>query len=270
MDLRSIVDSTRKYNFHSHTQFCDGRDTMEAIARSAVESGFVHLGFTPHSPVDILSPCNMDRKNVGAYLAEVSRLDRELPVSVYAGMEIDYLGPGRGPAAAYYQDLGLDFSIGSVHFIPSRRGDLVDIDGPFDRFRRNMADVFDNDLRYVVETFYDQSARMLAEGCFDILGHFDKIVQNAALYSPGLEQQGWYNDLVDSYIAGIVASGVIVEINTKARTRLGRFFPHERYWKRLRDAGVTLMVNSDVHEAPLVNASRDEVFAMLDSVEYGG
>ncbi|MDE6077773.1 MAG: hypothetical protein K2G29_08580, partial [Muribaculaceae bacterium] len=59
LDLRRVVATTDSYNFHTHGQFCDGRDTMEAMAKAASDAGLLHLGFTPHSPVPIKSPCNM-------------------------------------------------------------------------------------------------------------------------------------------------------------------------------------------------------------------
>lgn len=268
MNLTEIIHSTRNYNFHTHTQFCDGRSAMAEIAGRAVAEGFAHLGFTPHSPIAIESPCNMSRGDVAAFRAEAARLDADLPLKVYAGMEIDYLNPAHGPATPYFTDLNLDFSIGSVHFIPSQSGEYIDIDGNYERFARNMSRYFENDLRYVVETFFAQSAQMLERGGFDILGHFDKVAKNAAEYDPDIEQRGWYADLVDSYIDQIIGSGVIVEINTKAFGQDNRFFPHLRYWQRLVDAGAELAVNSDCHYSDLLTAGRDEAFRILSSIGY--
>lgn len=268
MNLKEILSITTQYNFHTHTQFCDGRDTMESIARAACDSGMKYLGFTPHSPIDIPSPCNMSREDVNKYMCEVDRLSRELPISIYTGMEIDFLSPSHGPAGHYYEDLGLDFCIGSVHFIPDPNGEYVDIDGSSERFARNMHSHFRDDLRYVVETFYNQSGEMLATGKFDILGHFDKVAQNASVFETDLEQQGWYNDLIDDYIKQIVSSDVIVEINTKARESSGRFFPHERYWRSLIDSGVTLAVNSDAHYFSRITAGRAEAFEILKTLGY--
>ncbi len=268
MDLTEIIHSTRHYNFHTHTQFCDGRSTMAEIAGQAVADGFTHLGFSPHSPIAVDSPCNMSRSDVASYRAEATRLGAELPLKVFTGMEIDYLTPAHGPSAPYFTDLGLDFAIGSVHFVPSQRGEYIDIDGSFERFARNMDMKFDGDLRYVVETFYDQSAEMLSRGGFDILGHFDKITKNAAVYDPDLEQHGWYTDLTAAYISEIIASGVIVEINTKAIDSDLRFYPHHSYWKQLTDAGVELAVNSDCHYADRINFGRDEAFRLLESYGY--
>lgn len=35
------------YNLHSHTQFCDGRASMEEMAAAAMAEGFSHWGFSP-------------------------------------------------------------------------------------------------------------------------------------------------------------------------------------------------------------------------------
>lgn len=265
MDIIKELGDATLYTLHSHTEYCDGRAQMEAFAREAVKRGFTHYGFTPHSPVPIVSPCNMTMENVPVYLAEAERIKREYGgrCKFYAGMEVDYLGDDWGPAHPYFASLGLDYTIGSVHFIPSRSGELIDIDGRFERFARNMREHFADDIRYVVETFYAQSREMLAAGGFDILGHFDKIAQNGSLYHRGLEDEEWYVKLVDDYIDQIVASGIVVEINTKARTDYGRIFPTERYVARLKSAGVPMIVNSDAHVPALINASRDYALGLL-------
>ncbi|MDP4119064.1 MAG: PHP domain-containing protein, partial [Bacillota bacterium] len=38
-----------KTNFHTHTVFCDGNDTVEELVRAAEEKGFDALGFSGHS-----------------------------------------------------------------------------------------------------------------------------------------------------------------------------------------------------------------------------
>lgn len=243
---------------------------MEAFAREAVKQGFTHYGFTPHSPIPIVSPCNMHRDNVGRYLGEVDRIRRDHAdegVTFLAGMEIDYLGDDEwGPASEYFQTIPLDYSIGSVHFIPSQEGIPVDIDGRFESFRRKMEEFFHGDIRYVVEKFYEQSIRMVEAGGFDIIGHLDKVGHNADHFSPGIEEEGWYCSLADELVERVIGSGVTVELNTKARREHGRFFPSERLLKRLVQARVPIIVNSDAHVPALIDASRDEAFVLLDSL----
>ncbi|MDE5687294.1 MAG: histidinol-phosphatase [Paramuribaculum sp.] len=266
IDFRNIVKDTDRYNFHSHTQFCDGRANMEQFAAAAAEAGFMHYGFSPHSPIPFESPCNMSFDAVAIYLDEFARLKQKYAeqTALYAGMEIDYLGKEWGPANDYFANVPLDFSIGSVHFIPSGEG-MVDVDGKFENFRMKMAKFFANDIRHVVETFYSQTHDMIDAGGFDIIGHYDKIGHNAAHFSPGIEETAWYKALVDDATDHIIAAGLTVEINTKARADHSRFFPAPRHWRRLAQSGATILVNSDAHYPELIDASRAEALQMLES-----
>ena len=258
MDFIKELNGNRLYTFHSHTEFCDGRAQMEAFAREALRQGFTHYGFTPHSPITIESPCNMTRDKVPRFLAEVGRIRAEYGdrCRFYAGMEIDYLGDEWGPSHPYFASLPLDYSIGSVHFIPAQDGGYIDIDGRFDSFQRKMKEHFHEDIRYVVETFFRQSHRMLDAGGFDIIGHLDKIGHNASHWKEGIENEPWYKHLADELIDHVTASGVTVEINTKAKADHNRIFPHERHLQRLMEAGVPVIVNSDAHVPALINAER--------------
>lgn len=286
MDFLKELGGSTRYNFHSHTEFCDGRAQIEAFAIEAVKQGFTHYGFSPHSPVPIESPCNMAEKNVPRFLAEVERIKRQYgdKCRFYAAMEIDYLNDSWGPSATYFRQLPLDYRIGSVHFIPSQDGQLVDIDGHFESFARKMHRFFHDDIRYVVETFYRQSRRMVLAGGFDIMGHLDKIGHNASLYRPGIEEEDWYRSLVDELLGLVIDRGLTVEINTKAYALTapenapghpatnpdgeGRLFPAKRHLSRLVAAGVPLLVNSDAHVPVLIDASRSEVLRMLAALPH--
>lgn len=242
---------------------------MEAFARKAVEDGFTDYGFTPHSPIPIESPCNMLTANVPRFFAEVSRIRQTYGdrCRFYAGMEIDYLGPEWGPASDYFSTLPLDYSIGSVHFIPSQQGQYVDIDGHFDSFMRKMGQHFHNDIRYVVETFYARSHDMIDAGGFDIIGHLDKIGHNASHFKPGIEDEEWYRRLADSLVDHVIASGVTAEINTKAWEPHGRLFPSPRLIRRLAEARVPIVVNSDAHVPALINAGRTHALSLLSEIQ---
>lgn len=264
-DLDSIL-STSRYNLHSHTQFCDGRGTMDQFARAAADAGILHYGFTPHSPVPFDTPCNMKADDVPAYLAEVERIRKKYDtVQFYAGMEIDYLGPDWGPAHPYFAGLDLDYSIGSVHFLPAKSDPsrFIDVDGRPERFVQYMHEYFDDDIEYVVEEFYRRSSAMVRAGGFDILGHLDKIGANASYYLPGIERRRRYLDALNALVDDVIASGVCVEINTKSLARTGRIFPRETVVARLYRAHVPLLVNSDTHYPDLINAGRPYALSLL-------
>ena len=270
-DIREIISSTRDYNLHSHTQFCDGRQPMAVMAAAAVAEGMRHYGFTPHSPIpdSVSSTCNMSSERVGEYIAEFNRL-KELhsgEIDLYLSMEIDYLGKKWGASHPYFNDLPLDYKLSSVHFIPDFEGKEIDVDGRPWHFAEKMHKNFDDDIRYVVDTFYARTIEMIEAGGFDMIGHFDKIGFNASSFSPGIEDEPWYRRHIDNVIDAIVASGIVVEINTKAWNVVRRLFPRVEYLPRLFDAGITVLVNSDAHYPDKVDAGRATGLEVLNKLE---
>lgn len=263
MDIKTITDiteRTERYNFHSHSEFCDGRAPIASIAKSAYKSGFEAWGVTPHSPIRMDSPCNMLKADAPHYIGEMDRLKSEYEgrMTLLTGMEIDFMSRDFGPHIDYFLNLPLDYRIGSVHFVPNQEGVYLDCDGSHERFARYLHDGYGDDLRYVVEKYFEQVLTMLELGGFEMLGHFDKIIGNAFITDTTLEEQGWYAALVDDVIRLSKDTGVIVEINTKAIETKHRFFPAERWWPILIGAGIPIAVNSDCHHPDLTDLGRSE------------
>lgn len=278
---RLLAQAGTRYNLHSHTQFCDGRAPMEVMAQAACDAGMLVWGFSPHSPVPNAaegfgpqstaarfptpSPCNMRADSVPAYLAEAQRL-KELydgRMTVLTGMEIDFFGPEWGAHSEWYQRLPLDYRIGSIHFVPTQDGRLVDCDGSAKTFRANLESCFNNDLRYVVEKYFEQQLTMLGLGGFDILAHCDKIAANASSVDPDIESRQWFRALVHATVRAAAAAGVTVEINTKSLADRGRFFPAAQWWEEFKAAGCPLIVNSDAHYPDRVDNGRHEALELL-------
>ena len=260
IDFKRLTQHTFNYNLHTHTPYCDGRASIEAFVTEAIARGYKYLGFSPHSPIPFESSCNMAAEKVDEYLGEIARLRAAYgqQLHIYAGMEIDYTGDW-GPTAGYFGSVPLDYSIGSVHFIPSfsHEGEMVDIDGRYENFKIKMGEHFGGDIEAVVRMFFKQMWSMVESGGFDIVGHLDKIGYNASCYRPGIDREPWYDKLVLDLIDAIMDIGYVIEINTKAWDTKHRFFPSERYFARLKRYGAPVIINSDAHEPALLCAGRD-------------
>lgn len=266
-------------NLHSHTEFCDGRASMAKIAAAACAAGFDVWGTSPHSPICCESGANMKAEDMDDYLRESGRLKSEYAgkMKILSGMEIDYVSPDFGPQIDYFRNLPLDYRIGSVHFVRTRKGRPVDCDGPAERFLKYLEEEFDGDLRYVAETYFARQLEMLEAGGFDIIGHLDKIGDNGSAADPNLEDYEWYSALVEKVIAKAVEKGVIIEINTKKYPSSGRFFPSWRWWSLLKKYKARIILSTDAHYPDKVAAGYEEAFNLLanqglhpmESVDFG-
>ena len=270
IDFKEIIKQTNKYNFHSHTQFCDARDKMEDIVTEGIKEGFCHIGFTPHSPLPIESPCNMDVNDVELYLNEINRLREEYgdKINIYSSMEIDYLNNEWNASNSYFSNLSLDYRLSSIHFIPSLKDEnvFIDVDGSHENFKEKMQKFFDGDIKYVVDKFFDQTLQMIETGGFDVIGHFDKIGNNANSYQKDIEDEEWYRKKVREVFDAIMDYHYIVEINTKAFKEHNRFFPNERYFEWFNKYDCTILINSDVHFKDRINYGREEALSVLNKV----
>lgn len=254
-------------NLHSHTQFCDGRSSMQELLEAPRAVGFKTWGFSPHGPIGFDSPCNMEEEDIAQYLEEIERLRKLYPdMEILAGMEVDYIDRTNGPAQIKERLHGLDYIIGSVHFIPNQKGEYIDIDGSPQRFARNLHERFNDDLNYVVRTFWQQSLDMIKCGGFDIIGHLDKIACNASSVRPDIEDSADYQDAVNATIRAAIDAGLAIEINTKHYKRFGRFFPHQRYWKTILDSGIDMPINSDTHHVEGILTGVEEARKILKEI----
>lgn len=262
-----IKNASGRYSLHTHTQFCDGRDTMAEIAAKADAEGFSVLGFSPHAPINVETTCNMSADDVTEYKYCVETIRKNFPrMTVLAGMEVDFIDEEHGPDSASVVAANLDYVIGSVHFIPDKQGVFRDVDGCPERFRSYVDKYFDGDLDYVIKAFWSQTQRMIGKGGFDIIGHIDKIARNASTVRPDIEQEPEYRRMADETIDLAIDWGTAIEINTKQRDTSGRFFPHPRFWARIARSGVAMPINSDAHWADKINSGRDDARNLLKAI----
>lgn len=259
---------TMKYNLHTHTQYCDGHATMEQMAQRACDDGFDTLGFTPHAsvPDSVPSPVNMKAGDAALYAAECQRLKEKYRgrMKVLAGAEYDFLGK----EVPFPEMPGLDYSIGSVHFIQSPlTGGMVDVDGRPHMFMPKLKKYFDNDIHWVCNEFFNATIAMIERGGFDILGHLDKIASNASAFRPGIDTTPGFRRRVNEVIDAAADCRIpAVEINTKFTDENGRLFPAPEYWKKLKGTGMKIYVNSDAHYPDKLNAGREYALKLLELI----
>ncbi len=251
-------------NYHSHCDFCDGRAPMEAFVEAAIACGMDAYGISSHS--ESPEPGRTLRSSTyAAYFAEIARLRAkyEHQIELYTAMEIDYLDEKRNAASSFYRNMPLDYSIGSIHFVPAPDGGWMSVDGAYDGFRQRLAARFGDDVRKVVELFFEQSNKMVKAGGFTICGHADKIALNASCFSPAITQEAWYEELAYHYICSLADKDILVEVNTKAWEQHHRLFPSVEWFPLLRQLGLKLVVNSDCHYPERVNSGRIEALQLL-------
>ena len=66
-----------KANYHTHSCYCDGKETLRQYVETAVERGFTHLGFSGHAPVPFENSFAIANNRYLDYCNEVRLLKEE-------------------------------------------------------------------------------------------------------------------------------------------------------------------------------------------------
>lgn len=250
-----------KYScIHTHSLYCDGGDDIETLCREAFKRGLVSIGFSSHglllTKTGLVSDWHLREDRAGAYMEEVRSARRrwEGKLQVFLGLEVDYISGRMGPADREIQALGLDYIIGSVHYVVPPKGEPFTIDGPAEEMEREVLEKFGGDGEAVMETYWDSVEEMIRAGGFDVLGHLDVIKKNN--FSPAgnrwFDPNGAaYQERIRRIIPLIASSGLVTEVNTGglARGRCPELYPSPEILALLGAHKAPVTVNADAHLA---------------------
>ncbi len=247
-------------NFHTHTTFCDGKNTPEEIILSAMDKGFSAIGFSGHGYTAFdLRYC---MKDSDGYIAEINRLKEKYKnkIQVYLGMEEDAFSP--------VDRSKLDYIIGSSHYF-NINGKYYPIDSNYDYFKKCL-EAFDYDIIRLSETYYRSFCNYINLRKPDIIGHFDLITKfdesNCSLFLQNAE----YNRIAEKYVTEAAKSGSIFEINTGAVARGLRTsaYPNDNLLYLLKKFNARLILSSDSHHIDTLDFAFDETKRHLKDIGF--
>ena len=247
-------------SYHTHTSYCDGKNTPEEIVLYAIEKGFLSIGFSGHgyTPYD-LRYCMKDTEG---YIAEISRLKRKYgnKIQIYCGVEEDSFSPvERG---------SFDYIIGSSHYLLVE-GKYYPIDSDYDCFKKCL-EIFDYDVIKLAETYYSAFVSYITNRKPDIVGHFDLITKFDGIDVQRFLNNAEYLKIAEKYILKAAETDVIFEVNTGAISRGFRKapYPAENLLYKLKAQGAKLTLSSDSHSVDTLSFYFEETEKLLRDIGF--
>ncbi len=243
---------------HTHTNFCDGRDDIDSICKSAYGKGLVSLGFSAHAPLPkdsgLESDWHIKNDKLYAYAKAVQKAKKtwEGRLTVYLGLEIDYIRGIMGPGDPFFKNLGLDYSIGSVHYVlPPKGAKPFTVDGPFEEAAEGIKKGFNGDKEAYVSAYWEAVSSMIDAGNFDILGHIDLIKKNnqhEEFFSFSSEA---YRNAAEGTLDRLTGTPIVAEVNTGGliRGKTTDCYPSLSILKMMKTRQIPVTINADAHRA---------------------
>jgi len=260
-------------NYHTHSRYDDGHGELEEYVLSALAKGFRHLGFSGHAPMPLETDWLMKESSLPRYLEEARGLAARYAgrLDLLVGLEVDYLPRLSTPRDSRIAALGLDYVLGSVHYLVApTEGPGWTVDGGAETLRLGIARDFGGDVQAAVTEYYRRVAEMASRSPPDIVGHFDLVKRNNrgdALFSEG---SAWYRAAVGQALDAVAASGCVLEVNTGGLIRgtTDTVYPSPWILAGCRERGLRLVVNADAHRPEHLDGFFPLAFDLLREAGY--
>ncbi len=244
-------------NLHTHTVFCDGKNTPEEMVLAAIDLGCHTLGFSGHTPVEAPGDTEwcMSSEDMPSYRDAILELKQRYAsqIEILLGLEVDSESP--------LPRIDCDYKIGSVHYV-RKDGGWIPVDGSYDLVREQIQLLYGNDLMAYLKDYYTSVASIVEKTGCDIVGHFDLNTKYNEKYPHIDESDSRYRSMVLEALDAVMEHDVLIEINTGAISRGYRTTPYPAPFilRRIVEKGGRLILNSDSHRAS------DILFGFEDAV----
>ena len=231
-------------DLHTHTTYCDGKNTPEEMVKAAIDKGLSCIGFSVHSYTHFDESYCIKKDRIGEYKSEINLLKEKYKdkIKILCGVEQDY-----------YSDEptdGFDFVIGSVHYI--KADDVyIPVDESGEIFAGAVKRYFGGDFYSFAEEYFKTVSDVVYKTNADIIGHFDLITK--------FNEKGKYFDernerYITAYKAAadrLIPCNVPFEINTGAISRGYRSTPYPSVdiLRYIKEKNGRVILSSDSHSS---------------------
>lgn len=260
-----------KTNYHTHTTFCDGNDSIDELVQKAISLDFKYLGFSSHSMYPFSSTWHIPPANYKKYAAAVTeakeKYNSKLPILL--GFEADYVPSVSSPDFSTYKSMNPDYLIGSVHYIFTDKGRLA-VDYGAEKLKSKIESLFNGNAKKMVQEYFYLQREMLSKANFTILGHADLVRKNNGLLKMFNESESWYRKEIKATAKAIKKADVVVEINTGAIARgyMDNPYPSFEFLEILNSLNVPVIFGSDCHNKDFLDCNFDNTVLIAKKAGY--
>lgn len=229
-----------KTDLHTHTAYCDGKNSPAEMAYEAYKRGFKVLGFSGHSYVPFDLDCCMTPNDTEKYKTEINALKAQYngKMNIFLGLEQDYYS---APA-----DEGYDYLIGSVHYI-LKDGTYFPIDLSAEASSMLINKYYNGNFDALAEGYFRTVSDVVNKTHCDIIGHIDLISKFIETNPRPITER--YKKAALDCVRSLIPYNKPFEINVGAITRGCRTspYPADFILEEINRLGGRIVINGDCH-----------------------
>ncbi len=229
-------------DLHTHTIFCDGKNTPEEMILSAIEKGLKTIGLCTHCYTPFKLYGNLNDSSVDNFIKAVTPLKERYKdkIEVLLGVEDDYHA---------VTDLSkFDYAIASSHYF-YEKGKYYAIDDTKTELKLAIDEGFNGDAYAMCEKYFEQVVCIAKRSNYRLVGHFDLITKfnkENPLFDENNER---YKKAWQKAVLEIIKLNKPFEVNTGGISRGYKTcpYPSKEMVEFIKANGGKLILSSDAH-----------------------
>lgn len=241
------------YDFHVHTNFCDGADSPEEMVRQAISQNLDTIGLVCHAFTPFDQRYCIKPENIQVFIDEVARLKEVYKdkINVFCGIEYDF-----------YSEIDrtkFDFVIGSVHYL-QKDGEYFEIDESKLDFITAVEKHYNGDVYALLEDYYATVSKLCTLFTPNFIAHLDlvsKFNNGGDLFDENNER---YISAWKKAIDTLIEYNAVFEISTGAISRgyKDNPYPNAQQIEYIKSRGGKFILGSDAHSVSSIAYKFDE------------
>ena len=239
----------RLTDLHTHTVYCDGKNTPEQMVLKGIERGLKCIGVLAHSYCEFEPDAFLHPDKIKEFQNTVNELKVKYQdnIKVLCGVEQDAF------SNKAITTKGFDYVIGSVHYF-NVDGKFYPIDLSEESFVKNVNELFNGDYYSAVENYFSTVGQVIELTGADIIGHFDlikKFNQNEKYFSTSHDRYVCaYRKAVDKLVA--YKKPFEINVGQMAKGNANEPYPSKKIREYISSKGGFFVYGSDSHSEQTV------------------
>ncbi|MGP2657225.1 histidinol-phosphatase [Malaciobacter sp. WC5094] len=252
-----------RVDLHNHTILCNhAQGSVESYIQKAISLGIDVYGFTDHAPMNFDPKYRMSIDFKEFYESTILHFKNKYKnqINILLGYEVDFMQ--NIPMLDEILNADVDYLIGSIHFLESKKNNLDDEPWGFDNpefignyKKKNIDDIWID---------YFEAVRLLAKtGKFDVIGHLDLIKVFKYLPNKDIKQ------IAKDALKQIKKSNMVIEINSAGlRKPIEQPYPSKELLELSYELNIPITFSSDAHSLDQIGFSYDKVTTLAKQIGY--
>lgn len=251
----------QSFSYHCHTNFSDGKNSIEEMVAKAKAIGFTELGISDHLIVHkniAKSPSwAAMTKNNEVYIYQrdfksclpsfqkhcddIRKIAKQEKFKVYVGFEVDFFtyNGWLEEFKEFISNLDCDYVISGNHFLFDEKCEIIY------NISNDIVDICSNEqIRDLISKHFNNISKSAECGLFKFIAHLDYVRKTGGVFCN--PEDFWAEKM---HVLDVIAkNNVGLEISTKGLRKIGDYYPCEQIQREAAKRNISVVISDDAHK----------------------